>query len=408
MKGKLLLLTLLLGFCGSLQAQDLIVKKSGDVLTVYNIDIAEKWVYYTVDNTADAELKRISREEVFSVKIGEGEMQMLGAAQAAQAPTPEPEAPKEEVAESAPKIIERKTADNNAELIARYNRSHIMGMKKREPNDKKTRNAFALIKVGAGSVLSNEDLEVSFEMMIDNKLWEWVTGYRIYLKNKTDRVIYVDLGNTFRIMNNGASKVYFDGTQVTQTKSGGTGVGVNLGAVAGVAGIGGAVGSLANGVNVGGGRQTSTSQSFGSQRILAIPPMGKVELPPQYRSVRKEVIKDYDSFKIHLPESDYPLRRWQIFNYEEAESPWKNQFVVTYSHEADFKSYANLNFSLYAAQFFAVHTMDLGVSGNFVEGVIGYEEGGIISHILVNNNITEIKDLKYRNDGVVQSQYEYY
>lgn len=403
-----LLLTLALVCVGyTLQAQDLIVKKSGEVLTVYNIDIAERWVYYTADTTEDAELKRIAREEVFSVKLAGGDMQMIGAAQSAQTPAPKAEEPKAEIAESAPKIITRKVADNNAALIAQYNRSHITGFEKKEPSDKQVNSGIAVIQVGSESVLSNEDLEVSTEIIVDNQQWEWITGYRIYLRNKTNRVIYVDLANTFRIANNGSSKVYFDGEQVTETKGGSTGGAINLGAITGAVGIGGTVGTIASGVNVGGQNQKSTSQTFGNQRILAIPPMGKVALPPHYRAAKKEVVEEYDSFKIDLPEAQFPLQRWHIYNFEEADSPWKNHFIVTYSHEADFKNYADIKFSFYVSQLIGHNSMDMGSYGLFLERAIGFVRGTMISHLRILEGIKEIKDVKnsYSEGGRWQRNY---
>ena len=74
---RIFLFILFLCICNFLKAQDLIVKKSGDVLTVYNIDISDKWVYYTSDESAESELKRIARHDVFSVKVGSGEMQVI-------------------------------------------------------------------------------------------------------------------------------------------------------------------------------------------------------------------------------------------------------------------------------------------------------------------------------------------
>lgn len=390
-----LLLTLALVCVGyTLQAQDLIVKKSGEVLSVYNIDIADRWVYYAIDASTDGDLKRISKEEVFSVKIGSGEMQMIGTAQAAQPAAPKAEEPQNEVATAAPKIVERKTADNNAAMITHFNRTEITGIRKKEPNDKKVQCGYAVVKAERESVLSNEDIEVSMEMIRDEQFWEWVVGYRIHLKNKTNRMIYVDLANTFRIMNNGASKVYYDGSQVTETKGGSTGGAVNLGAIAGEIGVGGAIGTIASGINVGGARNNSTSKSFGTQRILAIPPMGKVELPPHYRADRKKVVEEYDSFRFDLPEGTFTLHCRHIYNFEEETSPWKNHFVVTYSHEADFKTYANLKFSFYAAQLVGTNVGEFANYALLVERLMGYEPGSLISHVQVKKEIDEVKDVK--------------
>lgn len=389
---RIFLFILFLCICNFLKAQDLIVKKSGDVLTVYNIDIADKWVYYTSDESAESELKRIARHDVFSVKVGSGEMQVIDEVEKSD----EYKTSIANGGQSIPALIERQVAADNEDLKNLYNKSNLSCSDKSVPSNKSTNKAFVIIKVGKESVLSNEDLEVSFEKIVDDNSLEWILGYHIYIKNKTDRVVYVDLANTFRIVNNGASKVYYDGSQVTQTQGSGAGVGVNLGAVASGVGIGGALGAIASGVNVGGGSQTSTTQSFGSSRFLAIPQHGKVSLPPSFRPVKNIVVEDYDSFKIHLPADKFQLYRWQFLNYEEGESPWKNQFIITYSHDVDFNRYSNIKFSLYASQL-------IGSPGGFVnyyynyfkQDVTGYEQTTIMSHASVIKNITEVKDLNF-------------
>lgn len=372
-------------------AQDLIVKKSGEVITVYNVDIAEKWIYYTAEASADSDLRRLSREEIFSVKIGNGEMQMLNDMHINDDARDRSQSPKNIV----PSLKVRPTASNNGELISIYNNPILTGFKKMKPSEKSMSRIFTVIKIGNESVLSNEDIEVSIEKIIDDKLVDWIAGYHIYLRNKTNSVIYVDLGNTFRIMNNGTSKVYYDGTQVTETKGKASGVGVNLGAIAAGAGVGGPVGTIANGINVGGGSQKSASQTFGNQRILAIPPMAKISLPPIFRPTKKEVVEDYDTFKMHLPQDMFQISKCQIVNYKETESPWRNQFMVTYSHEADFSTYYDVKFSLYLAQLVGVPNASFAYLMHFEDEIIGYEPHMIISHAKVVNNIRELKEVKH-------------
>lgn len=374
------------------QAQDLIVKKNGEVLCVYNIDIADKWVYYTSDNAEDSELKRILKDEVFSVKIGDDNMQTIDAAQPSE---------KTEVNANM-----QKAAGNNEDLMALYNQPSITGFKKMKPNDKDTKTAFAVIRVGKESVLSNSDLEVSFEKIVDDRYVDWLVGYHIYIKNKTDHVLYVDLGNTFRILNSGASRVYFDGSQVTQTKGSGRGSSVNLGAIANGVGVGGTIGAIASGINVGGGSQSSSSQTFGNQRVLPIPPMGKISLPPIYRPTKKDVAEDYDCFQIHLPADGYQLKRWHFYDYDEDDSPWTNQFIITYSKDADFSTCSNIKFSFYIGQLISVPDGQYASYVYFEDQVIGYNSNMIISHVKIKD-FSEIKDVKYidREGAVAKSIY---
>ena len=143
----------------STYAQDVIVRKNGEVLNVYNVEIASKYVFYTVDKSGNV-LKKIDKGDVFSVKIGNGEMRMIGENTKAE-PNKQ-----ETVDHSAPiqeGLIERKVAGNNAELIARYNKRHE-GYTDKKPTDKVVKDGYAILGVTKESVLSNEDIEVELRM----------------------------------------------------------------------------------------------------------------------------------------------------------------------------------------------------------------------------------------------------
>jgi hypothetical protein len=55
-----------------LAAQDLIVPKSGSPITVYNVDASKMFIYYTVDDDANAPMKRIARDSVLMVRRADG------------------------------------------------------------------------------------------------------------------------------------------------------------------------------------------------------------------------------------------------------------------------------------------------------------------------------------------------
>ena len=376
---------MLLCFCTSLQAQDLIVKKNGEVMAVYNIDIAEKWVYYTLEASTDDDLKRLSREDVFSVKIGSGDMQLLSAQNT------EPKKDEQIIEDnSGPRLVERKTADNNDILIAKYNRTNITGIKVSEnstkltkPSDKDTNNGVAILRVTEGSVLSNEDVEIQISLKHKGVS---LFGYEIFVKNKTENTIYVDLANTFRNMNNGESKIYFDDTQVTKTTGGSTGAVANLGAIASGVGIGGAVGAIASGINVGTKNDASVTQTYKNDRIIKIPPRGKVALPPSYRANDKDVKEDYDLFVIGLPIKDYNLKLWNIYNFTEDDSPWRNHISITYSSVDDFSTYSQVKFSLYLGQI-------IGSRNDApINRLVGFEEDVTLHSLLYLTTFNEIKD----------------
>ena len=383
-------------------AQDVIVKKSGEVLNVYNVEIASEYVFYTVDQAGE-DIKRINKEEVFSVKVGDGEMRMIGENAKAESKK------QETVDNSAPTnegLIERKVADNNAELIARYNKRHE-GYTDKEPTEKVAKDGYAILGVTKESVLSNEDIEVELRMKNFDE-WCSVSNYEkdliildkmfnINIINKTNKVVYIDLGNTFRIFNSGNAKVYYDGSSVSQSSGSGSGASLGLGAVTGALGIGGVAGTLASGVSVGGGTQSSASKTYGSQRVLAVPPMGKVALPPAYEVIGKKVEEIYDNLWFTYPEKyKGMIRKNAITDFTEEETLWKNQFMITYSLDSKFKKYATIKFGMYIKQ-------TIGKRGAFGEQVSvkelseklkKYDENTLIGYIIMDKKAKSVMDVK--------------
>lgn len=97
------------------------------------------------------------------------------------------------------------------------------------------------------------------------------------LKNKSTKIVYVDLGNSFFIRNE-EPLCYYVPTSSTVTQGQSVGGGVNVGAIAGAIGVNGAVGTALNGVNVGGEKSSSQSTTVYNQRVIAIPPLSKISL----------------------------------------------------------------------------------------------------------------------------------
>lgn len=90
-------------------------------------------------------------------------------------------------------LVERKVADNNAELIARYNKYHN-GYTDKKPTNKVAKDGYAILGVTKESVLSNEDIEVELRMLDNedvnesantrNLEYQDIAECKIYLKNK--------------------------------------------------------------------------------------------------------------------------------------------------------------------------------------------------------------------------------
>lgn len=186
-------------------------------------------------------------------------------------------------------------------------------------------------------------------------------AFAFTITNKSNKTIYIDLGNTFIIRGSNATAFYVP-TSTSSSTSSSSGAGVNLGAVAGALGIGGTVGKLANGVNVGGSSSSGTVNTTYSQRVIAIPPMSSKMLEPQpiftstgtwhdglfVESCAGRVYGGWVpefSFR-HKKQNDYYMNG-ETHEYEPATSPMQYSFFITYSNSEGFEQSQNARVSMY-------------------------------------------------------------
>ena len=100
---------------------------------------------------------------------------------------------------------------------------------------------------------------------------------RIKVSNKSDKIVFIDLGTSYLKKNDVASVIYTP--TITSTMTGqSVGIGVNLGSIANAVGIGGMVGNALDGVNIGGSKGSSTTTTTYAQRFVSVPPKSAVLL----------------------------------------------------------------------------------------------------------------------------------
>lgn len=127
----------------------------------------------------------------------------------------------------------------------------------------------------------------------------------VYVTNLTDSVMIIDRTLSFFVNSNGKSMSYYDPTikttTTTEVSSSTSGVGVNLGAVAGAVGVGGAVGRALSGITVGesstGGRSVTNTSYVVDQPSVAIGPRGEINMAREFKvdGIGKEFLSDLAS-----------------------------------------------------------------------------------------------------------------
>lgn len=361
------------------QAQDLIVKKDGSVIQAKVSEIGISEIKYKKWSNQDGPSYVISKNEILAINYQNGEKETF-----------EDSSPISEAVTTGPRLIEKFAASNNIELINRYNCTASLKSSKR--NSSPAGSGIMIFEVSPNSVLSNEDIEISFERSTaNNKILSRLGGspsfrYEIKIKNKTNSTIYIDLANTFRIPSIGNSFCYYTGESVSISTGANSGTAMNLGGITGAFGIGGIAGTIASGITVGGGNSTSTNKTYNQQRIIMIPPHGHRALAEfHYETIEEEGLlqrgnykltsrgeefcfKDFikifvksedcflqtDFWNIHLKKG--VVNEGQEVAYSESNTPFRIDYIITYSTSSNFESYTYLPCSLYTKKIIGYET----------------------------------------------------
>lgn len=356
------LLMFLVLFC--VKAQDRIITTDGDVIQAYRVDIGGNAVYYKLDDTDDASLQSISKDKIVIIKYIDGKIINFEKEKSVIAEESDKKESDTEtdVESSCHKLIEvtdltEKEKLENDRVIGSFNQEiNCFG----EKNNKKASIVVFRFGIMDNSVMSNDDIEINIVSGNlfngkNNSSFESVTQYnylsnpaiRFQIKNKHNRTIYIDLGNTF-YTNLGESVCFYIPSSTTKTSTTSSGLAFNLGGVTNALGLGGVVSSLANATTVGGKKSKGLEHTIYSQRVIAIAPNSSFLLPPQYLFGKNdEVVMDgvikkivagncprhhlYFSFNSALCKLKYGERL--IYSMEK--SPINLSFVLSYSYTED-------------------------------------------------------------------------
>ena len=334
-------------------AQDVIVKKDGSTILSKVLEVNTADIKYKKFSNQSGPIYTLNKSEIMSINYENGEMDMF-----------DRDTPTTEVTGSSSFQYIKKEADfRNAEILSLYNRKYELKARSRM-DDSEAKQCMIIMGVHSSSVMSTDDIEMTFER-------KELVGYAVYvinLKNKTDKVIFIDKGNSFKVYNDDASFCYYDMTkQTTYTHGGSVGASLAVGSVANIMGIGGLAGQLAQGINIGGANTNSVSTTIAQQRYIAIPPHGSKNLTDEKwlkMGNKEKLVEQAESFswgnddikkEIKVTRG---LKNGEISTYSENESPWKREFFITYSTTEDFATYSTLNAKLYISEFIGCKAND--------------------------------------------------
>lgn len=345
-------------------AQDVLTKKNGDEIEVKVVKISTNEIEYKKWSNQDGPSYILLKNEVFMIKYNNGEKEVFNENSSSllnQQDQPNNNAP-----------IKVEPSNDNASLIEKYNKIEhkFCGLKVKT---KEAKCWWGTLGVTQSSVLSSDEIQINisqekksypyFPCEYDGSVISGIYGekymsfrgkYLIEITNKTSQTIYIDKANSFRIESDGSYHMYYNLQQTTTNQGSGSGVGLNLGAVTGALGIGGVANTLAGGTNVGGGSQSSVSTTYSDQRIVAIPPHGKMILSKD-EAIPVKISKafSYDKIKMNSFSEDFKngmipnLQYGEYKTFTEHNSPVNKKYMITYSLNPEFNSNNQLEFGVY-------------------------------------------------------------
>ena len=299
---KLLSLAVLMALSlGSAYAQDTMITQSGDILTVYDVEVGGSSVFYKLNATDAASLK-MNKSDILMIKYKDGRVEKMDGSATPVASTASTASP--QPASSAAFGVNPNLKEDNLKLVRAFNQRGLQLLGK----EKSANCAVGLLGIREGSVIETPEVKLRFDMkkklrqrvsglLTGNQIldedhlmdlterFEYLTGRKelcisVIVENKTDNFIYIDLANCILQVGENSNPFYIP-MATTNTSANSSGTSVNMGAITGAIGIGGAVGKLAKGVNVGSGNTNTTSTTIFSQRYVSIPPRATLSIVPQ-------------------------------------------------------------------------------------------------------------------------------
>lgn len=340
---KNILFFVLLICSANVSAQDVIVKKDGSTIIskVLEVNIAD--IKYKKFSNQNGPTYTISKSDVMAINYENWEKDDFRTLDSKDDKN-------EEYNERNPsqRFIEKKLSENNSKLIEKY-RGDIQFAK--TASDKDAKSIFPIMAVSDSSLMSNDEIEMRFVPTIihDETGYSFLRHY-IEIENKTNRIIYIDLANSFRINTDNTYKNYYDTEQTSVSHGNSSGGAVGLGGIASVLGVGGMVGTLANSVTVGGSSQNTVMTTYSMERIKAIPPHATTNLT-EYKEVKikrgeYKTISDGENWCFLLQRGEVKKDGHKFYNEEN--TPYTKKYIVTYSNSQDFSTYSMLYAKVYA------------------------------------------------------------
>ena len=355
-------------------AQDVIVKTDGSTILSKVLEVNTNDIKYKKHSNPKGPTYTINKSEVMSINYENGDRDSFAS-----------QNDNNQTKKDNGGNLSENTRIANESFINRCNSITPIWLKQQK--EKKAKHTFNIMKLDENSIIENDDIKqvITFGLgyseikhwgeLLDNKdekknIDYCYHNYVLIMKitNKTDKTIYIDLGNTFIVRGDEAQPYFIPSATESSTVSS-SGVGVNLGAVTNALGIGGSVGALANGVNVSSGNAVGEKTIEFSQRVIAIPPLSSKTLEPQllfigggkgipYTEVKNDSDKEY--LRIRAKSNYRDLQVGDIIHWNKDDPMVKLSFHLAYSFDETCNEIHRMSIGLYTSETYGISTSKMG------------------------------------------------
>lgn len=172
----------------------------------------------------------------------------------------------------------------------------------------------------------------------------------VKIENTTTKVIFFDLAQCF-IIRNKKAEMFWDNSQKISTTGSNKGASMNLGAITNAVGASGVIGTLANGLTIGGGKNSSTSTITQNERILRIPPLSEeiIQIPIYSSSLTTLGYKKKNSswYGETISYLNPNILTGECLNFTATDTPLQLSVFLTYSTTEGFGEEKNISINLY-------------------------------------------------------------
>lgn len=330
-----ILLILFLFVCSNGFAQDVIVKKDGSTILSKVLEVNTSDIKYKKYSNLDGPTYTILKTELLSINYKNGECEKFTSEEIGY------------VSKTTSSVSTSSVSNdtvNQVWLDFMNNRSAVY---KKTHKNKEAKWQYRILKFHHDSKVADNNIYITCS--VRNGYHEKFSGRKdlhsditFELKNRSDNVVYLDLGNCF-FKDVIKTESYYKNTATQTSKDQNVGVSVNAGIITDVLGVGGVVGNIANGINVGGNKGSSTGVTVFSQRIIALAPHSS------YRFEDMNLYKSENDSK-YVKAEKYSVGSSVSFHEPQNinDCPWN--LVLSYSTEEDFKTKNIMNVGIYISE----------------------------------------------------------